>query len=108
REERTGMPRIVATFAVVALSGCFQSGPVLASGDAGHIDAGPDDPSDGGSALPTEECGADTILAIRETTLNIPIDLGLYEDDVTSSCGSAAPGNDAFIAVDMQAGQRWH
>ena len=73
-----------------------------------EMDAGSDASTPGLSFVDT--CRG-TVPMVTETVLDTPLDLSLFADDFSdlASCtGEDTPGNDAFFAVPMVAGEKWH
>lgn len=70
-------------------------------GEGGMVDAGP---------MFDDSCGATTPrMILRGTTRGIQIDTRAgYRSTVSQSCGATTPGHDAFIAVEVAAGEYWH
>jgi cysteine-rich repeat protein len=94
----------------VALIGCDGSPPD--EDDAGRVDldSGPSEQDAGPPPLPADDiCGVAAPVAILDDGMtNIQIDLGAFANDSNMACSAATPGNDAFLAIDMEAGEYWH
>lgn len=88
---------------VVLLAGCNLFPSELYRGDGGALDAG---------RLPvvamSDECVGE-LPALEQELVNAPVDLsGRIDHFEGASCGLEAPGNDAFFAIPMVAGEKWH
>jgi cysteine-rich repeat protein len=86
---------------------------VLNSGpeDAGRLPDGQVNPGeDAGPVIRFDDvCGAENPeFLLRDTTPNIMVDTTSYANNNTGSCNAMTPGNDVFLAVDVQAGEFWH
>ena len=117
---------------MLAVAGCSIVDPkhyqALRGMDAGDTDAGGTDtgmdtgdedvpviPEDAPMA-PThaETCGGADALVIASTTRNIMIDTNMMRNDTTATCVGIGGvelntiGNDAFLAIDVAAGEYWH
>lgn len=80
--------------------------------DAGMSDAQmPDEDSGTGGEQLNDACGGDIaeyIVLSASTTTPMPVSTRGLSNRI-SSCGSRdAPGNDGFIAIQVQAGEKWH
>jgi cysteine-rich repeat protein len=88
--------------------------PICASSDAGTRpdagslpDAGPLE--DGGTPTPDDRCGeAEPSFVLARSETNLRIDTTGSADDIAQVCGAPMSGDDAFITVDVQAGEYWH
>ncbi|MCB9611488.1 MAG: hypothetical protein H6722_03440 [Sandaracinus sp.] len=120
--------RLTATSILIALgaTGCSLA-------DAGLYEALPETRDDGGtgvdagdSSMPdvdsgvdggtveqrgVDSCGDDEVYVITGTEEDLLVDTRVFRSTVNSlpgSCNVGAAGNDAFFAVDVQAGEYWH
>jgi cysteine-rich repeat protein len=109
----------LALITALSASGCFilddqhlvdlmrDSGPPVDSGprpDTGMLF------TDGGMIPFDDHCGAENPRTIlRRTTLDILIDTNQMSNSVSTNCGGApTPGNDVFLAIDVQPAEYWH
>lgn len=93
---------------VAALAGCSVVSPQ-------HLEELRDGATQGDGQTPEvpydETClGPDDtpLLLVSDTTRDIMIDTTSYSNDNSSACGAETPGNDAFVAIDVQPGAIWH
>jgi hypothetical protein len=110
---------------LLAVAGCsladasrYQALPEGPGVDGGTVDAdgATPDPDSGMDAGPPDQlavdgCGDDDVYVITDSEEGIRVDTRPFGSDVNSlpgSCGVSTPGNDAFFAVDVQAGEYWH
>ncbi len=98
---------LLAIGAALLAPGCFIFPDQPPQPDSGMNDAA----IDGGPQFVFDDrCGvAAPALVLNRTRQDIAIDTRVLTNAVSSSCGGAPTlGNDAFIAVDAQAGEYWH
>jgi len=83
--------------------GCDLFPPELYLADGGGSDAsGPP------IVAMADECSAE-LPALEQEVVNAPLDLSARSDAFDGAlCGLDAPGNDAFFAIPMEAGEKWH
>ena len=118
--------RVFLALMVVGSTGCKLADPSLlealrsdaaserdggGSGDDGgsREDGGRDDDA-GLQSEVVDECGDDHVSVITDTRENIVIDTRGLVDRINSlrGCNLGVPGNDGFLAVDVQPGEYWH
>ncbi|MBO6939158.1 MAG: DUF4215 domain-containing protein [Deltaproteobacteria bacterium] len=87
---------------LVLLAGCDLFPPELLEQDGGAPDARAP-----AVVAMSDECGDAPVL--EQEVVNAPIDLRARTDGFDGAlCGLDAPGNDAFFAIPMEAGEKWH
>lgn len=100
----------VAWIALAVLGGCNVVSPEHLNELRGR-DGGQDE-TDGGGFPPLDETclgpGVTPRMLVRDTTTRIMVDTTSYSNDNSSACGADTRGNDAFVAIDVQAGSIWH
>ncbi len=88
---------------LLLLAGCDLFPPELLVEDGGAPDAG------GPPVVAmSDECTAD-LPVLEQEVVNAPLDLRARTDAFDGAlCGFDAPGSDAFFAIPMEAGEKWH